>query len=76
MRSYCLQTYRNRFYHEHLDRHRAAEVLGSAKPVLVPVSPIPEKLPRTMTTAGKPQTWIESRFKRFLAEVVPAFGDR
>ena len=64
----CLQTYRNRFYHEYLDRHRAIEVLASASGPLVEVNPIPERLPKTSTTAGQPQTWIENRFKRFLGE--------
>jgi SOS-response transcriptional repressor LexA len=64
----CLQTYRNRFYHEHLDRHRAAEVLKAATGPLVLVHPIPENLPKTSTTAGQPQTFIEQRFKRLLAE--------
>ena len=64
----CLQTYRNRFYHEHLDRHRAAEVLKSATGPLVLVHPIPENLPKTSTTSGQPQTVIEQRFKRLLAE--------
>jgi len=64
----CLQTYRNRFYHEHLDRHRAAEVLKAATGPLVLVRPIPENLPKTSTTAGQPQTVIEQRFKRLLSE--------
>jgi hypothetical protein len=64
----CLQTYRNRFYHEHLDRHRAAEVLKAASGPLREAHPIPEKLPRTSTTTGQPQTVIEQRFKRFLSE--------
>ncbi len=64
----CLQTYRNRFYHGQLDRHRAAEALKGAGGPLVKVHPIPEKLPRTQTTTGQPQTVIESRFKRFLQE--------
>ena len=64
----CLQTYRNRFYHEHLDRHRAAETLRSSSGPMVAARPIPENLPRTSTTAGQPQTVIEQRFKRLLAE--------
>ena len=64
----CLQTYRNRFYHEHLDRHRAAEVLNGSVGPLVEVRPIPESLPKTATTTGQPQTVIEQRFKRFLEE--------
>ncbi len=64
----CLQTYRNRFYHEHLDRHRAAEVLKAASGPLAQAHPIPENLPRTSTTAGQPQTMIEQRFKRLLRE--------
>jgi SOS-response transcriptional repressor LexA len=64
----CLQTYRNRFYHEHLDRHRAAEVLKTASGPLVMAHPIPENLPKTPTTAGQPQTVIEYKFKRLLNE--------
>jgi hypothetical protein len=64
----CLQTYRNRFYHEHLDRHRAAETLERASGPLRLVHPLPENLPKTSTTTGQPQSVIEHRFKRFLAE--------
>lgn len=64
----CLHTYRNRFYHEHLDRHRALEVLEAATGPLVEVHPIPEQLPTTATTTGLPQTVIEQRFRRFLLE--------
>ena len=64
----CLQTYRNRFYHSHLDRHRAIEVLAAAAGPLKRVHPIPENLPKTSTTAGQPQTVIEQRFKRLMAE--------
>ncbi len=63
----CLQTYRNRFYHEHLDRHRALEVLGAHMGPLVETHPIPENLPTTSTTTGQPQTYIENKFKAFLA---------
>lgn len=62
----CLQTYRNRFYHEYLDRHRAASVLGAATGPLLKVYDIPEHL-RSVGGTG-PQTHIEVRFKRFLAE--------
>jgi SOS-response transcriptional repressor LexA len=62
----CLQTYRNRFYHEHLDRHIAAEVLASASGGLSEAYPIPEKLPSTQSTTGQSQTWIEARFHEFL----------
>jgi len=62
----CLQTYRNRFYHEYLDRHVAAEILGGASGGLVEVYPIPEKLPKTQSTSGQSQTWIENRFHAFL----------
>ncbi|MEZ4354709.1 MAG: DEAD/DEAH box helicase [Myxococcota bacterium] len=64
----CLQTYRNRFYHEYLDRHVAAEVLEATTGPLVELHPIPEKLPKTQSTTGQGQTWIENRFKQFLAE--------
>ena len=63
----CLQTYRNRFYHEHLDRHIAAQILEAASGPLVETHPIPEQLPRTQSTTGQAQTWIENRLKQFLA---------
>jgi DEAD/DEAH box helicase/Helicase conserved C-terminal domain/Domain of unknown function (DUF1998)/Peptidase S24-like len=63
----CLQTYRNRFYHEHLDRHRAIEVLGAHAGPLVELHPIPEHLQTTSTTTGQPQTFIENKFKALLA---------
>jgi ATP-dependent helicase YprA (DUF1998 family) len=62
----CLQTYRNRFYHEFLDRHKALAVLSAASGPLVVSHPIPEKLPVTATTTGQSQTHIEARFKRLL----------
>jgi hypothetical protein len=62
----CMQTYRNRFYHEHLNRHQAAEVLRAASGPLVKLYDIPEHLP-AVGGAG-PQTHIEVRFKRLLAE--------
>jgi ATP-dependent helicase YprA (DUF1998 family) len=64
----CLQTYRNRFYHEHLDRKRAAEVLGRGEEPLVLAFAIPEHLPTTLSTTGQAQTVIEQRFKRYLEE--------
>ena len=62
----CLHTYRNRFYHEHLDRHLAAEVLRGSSGPMKEAYPIPEKLPKTQTTAGQPQTHLEIPFKRYL----------
>ncbi len=62
----CLQTYRNRFYHEHLDRHRAQEFLETASRVLEETHPIPEKQPTTAGTTGQDQTYIEGRFKQML----------
>ncbi|MDR0966380.1 MAG: DEAD/DEAH box helicase [Myxococcales bacterium] len=64
----CLQTYRNRFYHQHLDRHRARELLERGPQVLTKLHPIPECLPRTTTTTGLPHTVIEQRFRRYLIE--------
>jgi len=64
----CLQTYRNRFYHEYLDRHVAAKVLGATTGRLVLKYPIPEALPKTQSTTGQPQTYIENRFKKYLSE--------
>jgi hypothetical protein len=62
----CLQTYRNRFYHEYLDRHVAADVLGRGEGPLAHAYDIPEHLPATQTTAGQAQTFIEHRFQRYL----------
>lgn len=63
----CLRTYRNRFYHEYLNRHIAHTVLSSADGPLVKSRDIPEDLPATQSTTGQPQTHIETRFKRLLA---------
>jgi hypothetical protein len=64
----CLQTYRNRFYHQHLDRHRAKDLLERGPLGLTELHPIPERLPRTTTTTGQPQTVIEQRFRQYLVE--------
>jgi hypothetical protein len=64
----CLHTYRNRFYHEYLDRHVAHEVLTATTGPLVAVHPIPEHLPKTQSTTGQSQTWVESRFKQFISQ--------
>lgn len=64
----CLQTYRNRFYHQHLDRHRAKDLLARGPQALSELHQIPEHLPRTATTTGQPQTVIEQRFRRYLIE--------
>ncbi|MCX5742959.1 MAG: helicase-related protein [Proteobacteria bacterium] len=64
----CLQTYRNRFYHQYLDRHRAKESLERGPQTLTELHAIPERLPRTTTTTGQPQTVIETRFRRYLIE--------
>ena len=64
----CLQTYRNRFYHEYLDRHVAAGVFEADAGPLIERYQIPEKLPRIQSTVGQGQTWIENRFKQYLRE--------
>lgn len=64
----CLKTYRNRFYHEHLDRKEAVTALEEATGPLNLLRPLPENLPTTTTTSGQGQTHIENRFKRLLAE--------
>ena len=63
----CLQTFRNRFYHEYLDRHVACQVFASADGALVERHSIPENLPKTQSTVGQAQTWIENQFKQFLS---------
>ena len=62
----CLQTYRNRFYHEYLDRHIAAQTLRAASGPLLKAYDLPEHLPSQ--GGSGPQTHIELRFKRFLVE--------
>lgn len=64
----CLQTYRNRFYHEHLDRGVAAEILNGETGPLEPTHLIPEHVQTTQTTTGQPQTVIEHKFRAFLQE--------
>lgn len=64
----CLQTYRNRFYHEYLDRHVGAQILEGTAGPLVELHLIPENLPKTQSTTGQGQTWIENRFKQFLGQ--------
>src|SRR5690606_33607825 len=49
----CLQTYRNRFYHEYLDRHVGAQILEGTAGPLVELHPIPENLPKTQSTTGQ-----------------------
>lgn len=41
----CLLLFRNAFYHRHLNRHSALEVLSSCGTVLAPDHPIPPRLP-------------------------------
>lgn len=62
----CLQTYRNRFYHAHLDRHAALMLLGKQEGPLEKCHAIPELLPKTQTTSGQPQTPVEQRLLRLL----------
>lgn len=62
----CLQTYRNRFYHAHLDRHAVLALLGQTSGGLVRRHAIPEQLPRTQTTRGQPQTPVEQRLLEML----------
>lgn len=64
----CLQTYRNRFYHEYLDRHVARTVLEAATGPLVEAHPIPEHQQTTQSTTGQGQTYIENRFRKLLSE--------
>ncbi|MAG33046.1 MAG: helicase, partial [Deltaproteobacteria bacterium] len=64
----CLQTYRNRYYHEHLDRQQALELLEAAGRTLEETHQIPEKQPTTSATTGQDQTFIEGRFKQMLLQ--------
>ncbi|HNH45766.1 MAG TPA: DUF1998 domain-containing protein, partial [Myxococcota bacterium] len=64
----CLQSYRNRFYHEHLNRFCAAEYLGRADLQPVVTHPLPEKLPRIQATTGQAQTHIEAHFQKLVRE--------
>jgi ATP-dependent helicase YprA (DUF1998 family) len=62
----CLRTYRNRFYHEVLDRHAAIAVLAGHSGALIEAYPIPENHPKTASTTGQSQTHIEARFRSLL----------
>lgn len=63
----CLMTFRNAYYHRHLDRVAGAELLAKLGAVLEERHPLVAKLPRV--AAGDPQTVIETRFKHMLARV-------
>jgi hypothetical protein len=62
----CLQTYWDRWYHEHLNRHKAGEIPRSAMGPLVKAHDIPEHLPAVGGIG--PQPPVEVCIKRFLSE--------
>lgn len=63
----CLHTYRNRFYHEFLNRHVGLEALKAGTGPLVRVHDIPELQRKVVSTTGQAQTHIEARMKRYLS---------
>ncbi len=64
----CMQTFRNRYYHESLDRKLAVEKLSATSAEPTWLHSIPEHLAATASTTGVPQTHIEGRFKQLLAQ--------
>jgi phage repressor protein C with HTH and peptisase S24 domain len=62
----CLLTFRNAFYHRHLNRQAGGELLATRGISLTERHAIPAKLPRTAAETGLPQTALEERFKHML----------
>ncbi len=64
----CLQTFRNGFYHKHLDRHVAFEQLKSLGPQLVEQHDIPNTLPVAAETSRehRPTNDAETRLMHLL----------
>ena len=64
----CLRTFRNRFYHESLDRHIAISLLESAEGPMELQYDIPAHLPVVLTSGEQPQTVLEARFLQLLTQ--------
>lgn len=64
----CLMTFRNAFYHRHLNRRAGAEMLARLGGTLSAPRAIPATLPRTESETGKPQTPIEDHFRHMLEQ--------
>src|SRR5262249_31398343 len=63
----CLQTFRNAFYHEYLDRHLAARRLREWGSALALTSPIPQRMPADMPRGGhQPTLPSEERLRELL----------
>lgn len=63
----CLQTFRNGFYHKHLDRHTAIELLDAWGDALTPMHPIPPKQPSREPEDGSyPVNVAEQRLRALL----------
>jgi len=64
----CLQTFRNGYYHGHLDRHRARELLEQLGDTLVPRNDIPPQQPvgQQETLGNQPVNDAESKLKHLL----------
>lgn len=64
----CLHTFRNAFFHQHLNRHLAVDRLRSCGPELVLAHDIPAKLPSTSSGEGDDRTagQAEERLRRLL----------
>lgn len=63
----CFQTFRNAFYHRHLDRHVALECLKAWGRQLTPIHEIPPKMPSADPSgASMPSNRAEARLREML----------
>lgn len=63
----CLQTFRNAFFHNHLDRHGVLEEIGRLGTALRPVHEIPARLPAEAPRGrDMPVNQAEARLRRIL----------
>lgn len=64
----CLQTFRNGFYHDNLDRHAALELLDQLGNTLAEVNQMPPQQPKSSASAegGMPVNEAESKLKHML----------
>ena len=63
----CLQTFRNSYYHQHLDRHAALESLREWGYRLSLSHPVPAATPAGKEPSGQPVNEAERRLQRLLA---------
>jgi hypothetical protein len=62
----CLHTFRNAFFHRHLDRHRAVKTIKDCGSSLTFVNNVPAKLPATKSDYGMTVNQAEDRLKHLL----------